>query len=61
MMDKLLTPEDVASILQVPKRQVTDRYAHRPDFPKPVVLPGGRFKRWRREDIAAWIEGLSHT
>lgn len=51
----LLEPADVAAMLEVCKRQVTDRYAKSPGFPAPVLLPtasGGRSQpRWQRADI----------
>jgi len=53
---ELLTPEDVAAILQCSKRQVTERIMKRQGFPKPLnpqIM--GRLKRWKKEDILNWI------
>ena len=52
MTDKLLTPAEVAELLAVSKRLVEDM-TRRGDIPH-VRL--GRFPRYRRESIVAWVE-----
>lgn len=61
-MDELWTAEEVAQYLKVCPRQVAERYALRPGFPKPVKLPSGTgaraHKRWPRSEILKWVESL---
>lgn len=49
----LLTPEDVAELLQVPKSWVY-RQAREGDLPS---VPCGRYVRFDRRDVDAWIDG----
>lgn len=60
--DALLLPSEVADYLRVTVRQVTERYAMRPDFPKPVLLPSptgaAPRKRWRKSEVLQWLEGF---
>ena len=61
MNDKLLTAEEVAEYLGVATRQVAERYAFMPDFPKAIRLPspkGQGLKRWDFADIKKWVESL---
>jgi len=60
-MNTLLTAEDIAKVLQVSPRQVSERYAAHPDFPKPIRLPSPRghgIMRWKSEDFTKWLNGL---
>ncbi len=61
--DSLLDAEDVAVMLKVTPRYVTEQFAAAPGFPKAVRLtgPGGRRgkPRWHRADISRWI--ASHS
>lgn len=58
--DALLDSEDIAAMLRCTPRYVTSRYAHAPGFPKAILLRGANGgvskPRWRRVDIATWIE-----
>ena len=51
--DRLLTADDVAEILQVPRTWV---YAQSRDGDLPTVRLG-RYYRYRRPDVLAWVEG----
>jgi len=51
--DELLTSAEVAEILNVPVRWV-DEHGRRGDVPS---LKLGRYRRYRRGDIDAWIRG----
>ena len=57
--DALLDAEDVAAMLKVTPRYVTEQYAGAPGFPGAIRLtgPDGRRSkpRWQRSDIAQWI------
>lgn len=57
--DRLWTPDDVAAFLRVTKRQVSERYSKRHDFPRCVRLPsdrGGGHMRWFPEEIIQWAQ-----
>ena len=54
---EMLTPEDVAEILKVNTRQLTERIMKRKGFPRPLnqqVM--GSLKRWKKNEIIEWIE-----
>lgn len=57
--DSLLDTEDVAAILKVTPRYVSESYVNAPGFPKPIYLTGegGRKSkpRWIRRDVIEWI------
>jgi len=53
--------QDIADYLNVCKRQVAERYAMLPDFPKPIRLPsqkGRGLYRWKKSEIIEWVESL---
>ena len=61
-MEMLMKAEDIAKILQVSTRHVSEGYAMQPGFPTPIRLPASNGKglyRWRRADIMEWIGNLS--
>ena len=61
---ELLTATEIAARLKVSTRQVSERYAQKPDFPKPIRLPsahGHGLLRWEKPDIDAWISGLKQA
>lgn len=56
---QLWSAEDAAAYLGVSKRTVAERYAPRPDFPRPIRLPstGGRgLLRWKAAEVMRWAE-----
>ena len=59
MDDQLMLPSEIAALLRVSTRQVSERYAMRPDFPSPIRLPSDKNKprmRWYKSQILAWLE-----
>ena len=57
---QLWSAQDIAAYLGVSPRTVSERYAARPDFPKPIRLPSTGetgLKRWRASDVMTWAEG----
>lgn len=64
LTDELLAADEIAKILKVNPRQVSERYSMRPDFPKPIRLPSAKgqgLKRWKRADIMEWINRLQEV
>lgn len=61
-VEPLLTAADIAAILGVCQRQVSDRYAMMPSFPKAIRLPTPTGKnaerRWKKSEVLEWIDGL---
>ena len=61
-IEPLMTAYDIAAILQVGHRQVSEVYAMMPSFPKAIRLPSPRGEghyRWKKEEILKWIDGLT--
>lgn len=62
--DELLDAEDIAAMLKVKPRQVSERYSMQPDFPKPIRLPSAKGqgqKRWKRPEVLKWINSLQEA
>ena len=62
--DELLTADEIATILKVDSRTVSERYAFYPGFPKAHRLPspkGQGVKRWKRSEIMGYIDGLKEA
>lgn len=58
-METLLTVDQVADALQVPKQRL---YAWRHEGRGPPAIPlEGRMLRWRAEDIESWLENQRDT
>lgn len=53
---RLMSLKDVTEHLGL-HRNTIGNYLSAGAFPRPVVLPGGQ-KRFRREDVEAWVAGL---
>lgn len=57
--DSLLDVQDVASLLKVSARYVSENYAQLPNFPKAIRLANATGNlgqpRYRRGDVIAWI------
>lgn len=57
-MEKLLIDlSDLSEMLGVSQRTIKDELMKRKDFPLPVSL-GPRMKRWKRDDVVSWVDGL---
>ncbi|MEW5710019.1 MAG: hypothetical protein AB1830_14110 [Pseudomonadota bacterium] len=56
----LWSAEEIAAYLKVGRRQVLERYAPLPGFPRAIRLPapgGGQgHPRWRAAEVIAWAE-----
>jgi predicted DNA-binding transcriptional regulator AlpA len=61
--DALLDASDVAALLKVSPRYITEQYALSDGFPRAIRLdgPDGRKSkpRWRRSDIMRWLDSYS--
>jgi predicted DNA-binding transcriptional regulator AlpA len=53
-MPKILTARDIAELLGVSERYVTDHISMRVGFPARLDMP--KKKRWLESDILDWIE-----
>lgn len=60
-LEPLWTAVEIAEFLNVSARQVSERYAMQPDFPKPIRLPspkGRGLYRWKKVEVLNWINSL---
>lgn len=51
-----LTAAEVGALLGYSERQVQNRIACRPDFPKALRLDGVGHPRWKASEVAQWAE-----
>lgn len=55
-MTDMLTRADIAEMLNIEQRYVSESLEKRPDFPRPVLALSTRLKRWARDDVQRWLE-----
>jgi predicted DNA-binding transcriptional regulator AlpA len=53
---QLIDRDEVASILNVPRRFVSERLEKLSTFPKPCLRLSTKLVRWDRSDICRWLE-----
>lgn len=53
---KWLTAQGIGVLLSLSARQVRERIALRPDFPKPLRIAGVGHPRWREDEVLEWAE-----
>ncbi len=46
----------IGALLSVSSRQVRERLALRPDFPRPLRIAGVGHPRWREDEVQEWAE-----
>lgn len=54
-MTELLTPDDIAAKLKLPKRH-TMELLRSPHFPAPAINQSQKLRRWTAQAVEAWIE-----
>ncbi len=52
--DRLVDTAEIARVLGVGRRQVSERIAHEPDFPSPVINISQKTRRWSLEQVLRW-------
>ena len=60
---KLWDAEHIGLYMCVSTRQVAERYAMRPDFPRPICLPNSgegikTTRRWKASEVIEWADRL---
>jgi predicted DNA-binding transcriptional regulator AlpA len=55
---KLLTAEEVCSLLGFPSRATLYAQRYRREPPGSLAIPVGRYLRWDPDDLAEWLDGL---
>jgi predicted DNA-binding transcriptional regulator AlpA len=53
----LLTVDEIANLIGLSRRHVTDKITKRPDFPRPVINVSSHTKRWALTDVKRWAQG----
>jgi predicted DNA-binding transcriptional regulator AlpA len=51
-----LSASAIGELLDMTPRQVRERIALRPDFPRPLRIGGVGHPRWREDEVQEWIE-----
>ena len=57
---KLIGTQEIAQIVGVSRKHVTDRIVTRPDFPKPVIALSQRVRKWAEDEVMAYLRGDRH-
>lgn len=50
-----LTTEEIAQLLGVSRKHVTDRIVTRPDFPAPVIRASQRTRKWAQAEVLEYF------
>lgn len=53
---KWLDAAGIGALLSLSSRQVRERLALRPDFPRPLRIAGVGHPRWREDEVLEWAE-----
>jgi predicted DNA-binding transcriptional regulator AlpA len=56
-----LTTEEIAHLLGVSRKHVTDRIVTRPDFPKPVIHASQRTRKWAQAEVLEYFKAGPRT
>ena len=59
MSNDLLDTAQIAELLGLSQKHVTDRVTKAPDFPPPAIAISRKTKRWNRADVLAWAKPQS--
>jgi predicted DNA-binding transcriptional regulator AlpA len=54
--EQMIDRSQVAAMLNVPKRFVSERLEKMATFPKPCIKLSTKLVRWSRTDICNWLE-----
>jgi hypothetical protein len=52
--EALLTIDDIAKRFKTSRRNVAERWIHKPDFPQPRYAPTQRTRLWLATDVERW-------
>ncbi len=52
--DRLVDTAEIARVLGVGRRQVSERIVHGPDFPSPIINISQKTRRWSLEQVLRW-------
>lgn len=56
-----LNTEEIAGLLGVSRKHVTDRVVTRPDFPKPVIRLSQRVRKWAEHEVLAYLKSAPQS
>jgi predicted DNA-binding transcriptional regulator AlpA len=56
IVKQTLNTQDIATILGVCQKHVTNRIVKHPDFPKPVINLTQRLRAWRTDEVLAYFK-----
>lgn len=56
MTQPTYTTEEIATLLGVSRKHVTDRVVSRPGFPAPVIRLSQRTRQWAQADVLAYLK-----
>jgi predicted DNA-binding transcriptional regulator AlpA len=54
-----ISTENIAQMLGVTRKHVTNRLTKHPGFPAPVINVSQKVRRWDEEEVRRWVAGQS--
>lgn len=54
--NEMLGTGDIANMLGLSQKWVTDRITKNVSFPKPAINLSRRIRKWRRQDVETWLK-----
>lgn len=58
---RLVDTADIAKLLGVTRATATNRITKRPGFPAPAINLNQRLRKWRADEVLAWIRASSKS
>ena len=55
-MTDMITRQDIAAMVNIEPRYVSEVLEKRPDFPRPTLALTQRMVRWSRAEVTAWLD-----
>lgn len=55
-MNDLMTLDDIADLIGLPRPYVRDKLVKNPEFPPPAIRLSQRIRKWDRSSVRAWMD-----
>jgi predicted DNA-binding transcriptional regulator AlpA len=55
-MNDLMTLDDIAELVGLPRPYVRDTLVKQPEFPPPAIRLSQRIRKWQRAAVCSWLD-----